>query len=310
MPRKAIFKASMEQNDDNEVIKLLEEYEILPATAATLEKAGFVTIKAISLLTKETISTEQTFKELSLAQKMLLTAAVESLHSKAPSTETCRSKENDTEELIQMWANMNVSGASGPQQATTATTTCKSNQKDITSYVTLHPGQTSEHELRVVDGHISVANKRTPREKLTIPQYMEASIKMRSTLPPHQLNDYCDYLTKIAQLAQVFTWPSVLLYDKEFRRKQTETGGQWSSEEPYLMSLCLRPISNTSNTPNPPNNKKSQSRMDPTSGKPVCIRFNKSMCTTDACRYAHVCMTCLGPHPDTKHPRAKNGQQS
>ena len=298
----------MDPNDDHEVIQLLEEYQILPATAATLEKAGFVTIKAIGLLTKETIMTEQTFKDLPLAQKMLLTAAVESLHvPSAPAT--CKNKENATDELIQMWANLNVNGASGPQQATTAATTCKSTQKDITSFVTLHPGQTSEHELRVVDGHISVANKRTPRDKLTIPRYMEASIKMRSTLPPHQLNDYCDYLTKIAQLAQVFTWPSVLLYDKEFRRKQAETGGQWSSEEPYLMSLCLRPIANTSNTPNPPN-KKSQSRLDPTSGKPVCIRFNKSMCTTDACRYSHVCMTCLGPHPDTKHPRAKNGLQS
>ena len=287
------------ESEENEVIKLLESFEILPGTAAALERAGFITTRAISLLDKETISKE--FPDLPLAQRMLLNEAAESLKTtkKTLNKEAALETEDD---LVEMWSQLNIKSTSAHSQQATS----KSQPKDITSYVTLHPGQTSEHELRVVDGHISVANKRTPREKLTIPQYMEAAIKMRSTVPHHQINDYCEYITKIAQLAQVFSWPSVLLYDKEFRRKQQETSCSWTNEEPYLMSLCLRPINNQSNTSNPTNNKKS--RLDPTSGKPVCIRFNKSMCTTDACRYAHVCMTCLGPHPDTKHPRPKNGQ--
>lgn len=282
----------------------------MPSTAAVLEEAGFISTQSLSLLTQETINSEPQLRKLPLAQRLLLNEAVKSINSKKPTAAQALSTEDD---LMNVWQAFGTSEMPASTSASNPATTYTSKSKDITHFVSMHPGQQNEQELRVVDGHLHIGNKRTAREKLSIPQYMEAAIKMRSTVTSDQREEYCEYITRIAQLAQVFSWASVLLFDKEFRRKREEKGGSWTSEEPFLMSVCLRSINSL---PTNFQNKKQasssspQQRIDPTTGRPVCIRFNRAGCSSEVCRYTHVCLTCLGPHPESQHPRPKNGQKS
>lgn len=89
-----------------------------------------------------------------------------------------------------------------------------------------------------------------------------------------EASKYLIYIQRIAQMAQVFTWSSVLLFDREFR---TQT-------------------------------KRTQARIDPTTGKLVCIRYNRGLCQLKQCRYMHVCNTCFGTHTEQQHKsETKNG---
>ena len=181
----------------------------------------------------------------------------------------------EPEQLLGLWrsldsgaSNTSVSGT-GKRNMIPPTTASKS--KDITSYVTLHPGQQGEDVLKVVDGHITVGQKKTPREKLSIAQYMEGALRMADTLPPTERNAYYGYITRIAQMAQMFSWQSVLLFDREFRREQDEKQWPWSTEAAYLMTLCLR-AHTTAPNPQAQARAKKQAKIDPNSSKPVCIR--------------------------------------
>ena len=314
MPRTAEFQRMADE--DSELAAILNKFEIMPSTAATLEEAGFISVQSLALLTPEAMNTDAQLRQLPLAQRLLLNEAAKSVNSKKPiSTQACSTSAKDQpieEDIMNVWQTFSSNEMPATSSTFTPISTHTSKSKDIINFVSMHPGQNEEPELRVVDGHLHVGNKRTTRDKLSIPQYMEAAIRMRATVPLEQQEEYCEYISRIAQLAQVFSWASVLLFDKEFRRKREEKGGSWTSEEPFLMSLCLRPI-NTSPT-NPQNKKKaswgsSQQRVDPTTGRPVCIRYNKGGCTSETCRYTHVCLSCLGPHPESKHPSPKNGQQ-
>ena len=190
----------MDEESENELYTLYTEYEILPGTAGALEKAGFMSKTSLMLLTKEMISSEKAFKDLPLAQRLLLAAATESLREKKENKEP-ENKEPENDDPLLAWQSF-------PSQPTMAAATAqqhvhsKSTAKDITSFVSLHPGQQNEAEFKLVDGHLSVSSKRTPREKLSLAQYMEAAIKMRCTIPPDQHNEYCEYISRIAQMAR------------------------------------------------------------------------------------------------------------
>jgi hypothetical protein len=114
------------------------------------------------------------------------------------------------------------------------------------------------------------------------------------------IEPYYLYLERVAQLAQVFTWPSVLLFDREFRKGVEEASLRWEDESSYLMSLLLRPL------PSQPARAGQRKRFDPVSRKEVCIRWQRGQCTTEACKYAHVCMICFGDHQDKQHKGGLN----
>jgi hypothetical protein len=98
----------------------------------------------------------------------------------------------------------------------------------------------------------------------------------------------------------VFEWRSVLQFDMEFRKLQAESNMPWDSECSYLMTLLLRTSSTGTR-----NDTRRSVRKDPSTGKELCLKYNKGTCTSPSCRYAHLCMICLAPHPEVKHP--KNG---
>ena len=245
-------------DEESKLAAILNKFEIMPSTAAALEEAGFISVQPLALLTQEAMNTDAQLRQLPLAQRLLLNEAAKSVSSKKPiATQACPTSAKDQpieEDIMNVWQTFSSNEMPATSSTFTPISTHTSKSKDIINFVSMHPGQNEEPELRVVDGHLHVGNKRTTRDKLSIPQYMEAAIRMRATMPLEQQEEYCEYISRIAQLAQVFSWASVLLFDKEFRRKREEKGGSWTSEEPFLMSLCLRPI-NTSLT-NPQNKKR------------------------------------------------------
>ena len=310
---------SASEDTDSDLANLFEQFELFPATAATLEECGFASTTSVALITKETIAEEPQLRSLPLGQRLLLLSAFQSLSDKPHPqvVPTVSSSSNSTiqfnnstepEQLLGLWRSLD-SGALNTSVSGTGTRnipTTASKSKDITSYVTLHPGQQGEDVLKVVDGHITVGQKKTPREKLSIAQYMEGALRMADTLPPTERNAYYGYITRIAQMAQMFSWQSVLLFDREFRREQDEKQWPWSTEAAYLMTLCLR-AHTTAPNPQAQAHTKKQAKIDPNSSKPVCIRYNMGTCVSESCKYAHVCMQCFGNHSDKMHPRPKNG---
>jgi hypothetical protein len=83
--------------------------------------------------------------------------------------------------------------------------------------------------------------KKTPRDKLSQAQYFQAALEMYPMFEAEDVgNDYRLHITRVAQLAQVFTWASVLLFDREFCKLQLQaekTTPEWADESSYLMSL-------------------------------------------------------------------------
>jgi hypothetical protein len=182
------------------------------------------------------------------------------------------------------------------QQASTSRATAS--KCDLLNFVSMS-NIAQAQEIQLLDGRLTVGNKKTPRKRLSQAQYFESALKMFSLFEAEGVgNDYRVYITRVAQLAQVFTWASVLLFDREFRKLQAEkTTPEWAQEFSYLMSLCLRPLNPAASGVKRP----AQAKTDPASGKPVCIRFNRGLCTHSSCRYAHVCMQCCGKNSKLQH---------
>ena len=162
---------------DSDLANLLDQFEIFPATAATLEECGFASTASVALITKEIISEEPQLRSLPLGQRLLLLSAAQSLSGKTPQvskenpTERSSNEQgnnlNEPEQLLQLWRSLDsgttTTSGTGPR-STIPPPTAASKSKDITSYVTLHPGQQGEDVLRVVDGHILVGQKKTTFE--------------------------------------------------------------------------------------------------------------------------------------------------
>ena len=292
-------------SDDIELADLIERFELKPATAALLAENGFESIQSVALIDDGTIAD----LAINKGQSLLLRAMVAAAKNITQDQSAANSVENPGQvNLDHLLASLQSAAppVNAPQLAGTSVHPNPLHKPvDITQLVSLHPSSGGEAELSVVDGRLCVGSKRTPRDKLSLAQYMEGALKAYSTLQARGAGEnYLSYLTRVAQLAQVFQWQSVLLFDREFRRLQAESNLPWDTECSYLMTLLLRPLPSPSSTT--ANSKYDRRpRKDPASGKEVCIRFNKGTCTSTACRFAHMCMICLGPHQELNHP--KNG---
>ena len=54
------------------------------------------------------------------------------------------------------------------------------------------------------------------------------------------ISDYLAYTVKIAELMETFTWPSVIQYDNEYRKRQFQYGFRWGSGSQHLHSRFLK----------------------------------------------------------------------
>ena len=203
--------------------------------------------------------------------------------------------------------------------------------RDIRDYIASHcrDENSGDRSGTITVGSVELAmkNSKIPLDKVTISQYMEASLRILRAMVAEdgmQFSDvmnYVGYLVKISTLAQNFRWEQVLKYDQEYRKAQTELGFAWGADNSYLMQVYLkshvsdsthnwgksRPSYNKPSARYTPSGSGSRrdlpEKFDPASGKAICQKFNgRAGCQWPTCRYAHVCMTCHDKnHRDVDH---------
>jgi hypothetical protein len=248
-----------------------------------LLKLGFDSLEAFSLFPTEDVDKE--LRSVSLGQRLLIKKLLSNLD-----TEEKVEDEDEEDEEVQL--NLGLFHQPPPIMQAEGKGNLKqsSKYKDITQYISLSLGSPAKADsIEVVDGRILLTPKKQSLEKLSVAQYMEAALKIHAEVAAENTAEgekYLQYLLRIAQMAQVFTWSSVLLFDREFR-KECAAGQQWDREAPYLMSLLLR----AERAEQAGFKGRRPQKMDAT-GRPVCIRWNRGACTQKVCRYAHVCLAC------------------
>ena len=115
--------------------------------------------------------------------------------------------------------------------------------------------------------------------------------------------DYLAYTVKVHDLAATYTWPSLLLYDREYRKAQAREGFRWGSDTPHVDRLYLRyrePVVGQAG-------KKGQGAPKTPNKADICRLYQKDNCPFGAeCRFRHV---CSAPSCNGRHPLARHGQK-
>ena len=131
---------------------------------------------------------------------------------------------------------------------------------------------------------------------------------------------YMKYTIMIIQLAQKYEWTSVLKFDREYRKKQANTGKQWGEDMAVLRDVTLVPKGQgyknhgANQASNPTGGKSSknsrnkgrqgqnQNRSQRPPPKPeyhdkykICRYFNEGECRFTNCKFSHTCAGC-GAH--------------
>lgn len=198
-----------------------------------------------------------------------------------------------------------------------------SQYRDIRDFMTIvtkpDEGNKSTDVLSIGTFEFVLNDKRPAYSSVNVSQYMEASMRIlremavKDNINKTEILDYVNYIVKIATLSQSFSWDSVLKYDLEYRKAQSELGFRWSADNSYLMQLLLKPnnpLSGRNSGSGTHSQKKvnnggqaKQETFDPKSGRPICRIWNQGHgCTMRFCKYAHVCILCYNPsHPRTQH---------
>lgn len=192
---------------------------------------------------------------------------------------------------------------------------------DITDFVA---GNVEEEIIVGGNGAHQVVLKTGPKkpklENITLAQWCVANNAIlyklvgESKLNACNILDYLSYTTKICQLVQRYSLVSVLLYDREYRRLQSEHNFRWGTDIPHLQSVHLQPrIARQISTGKGssvqsirPTNTQAPLTLD---GKIICKLFNtKSGCHFKECKYVHQCSVtnCHQQHPAMSHNHSKN----
>ena len=84
-------------------------------------------------------------------------------------------------------------------------------------------------------------------ESVTISDWIAANAKiMDQLIVSSQLNSesdisyYLAYTVKIVESIETFTWPIVIQYDNEYRKRQFQYGFRWGSDSQHLHSRFLK----------------------------------------------------------------------
>ncbi len=187
--------------------------------------------------------------------------------------------------------------------------------KAITSYV---PRLSTRQEEEIVIGEDVVLTKKSGAklklENVTPANWVSANALIMSELvseliaaehPPQSLHefvlDYCSYTTKIGELANRFTWASVMAYDDDYRARQSQFGFRWGSDSPHLATVSLEERVTKKHTTA---TNKSGTKSYKKGGKKPCVYFNEGRCFHgESCTYAHVCTKCGDSHPEKEHDK-------
>ena len=117
------------------------------------------------------------------------------------------------------------------------------------------------------------------------------------------VRDYMSYTTKIGELATLYTWKSVILWDDRYREKQFEFKFRWGSDSPHL-NVQLVPRERNDKTKSKVGISKSGTDTTTESSQETrtCRYWNrKDACIRTPCRFKHACEWCGKDHPRIEH---------
>ncbi|MCG8078480.1 MAG: hypothetical protein JAY75_19845, partial [Candidatus Thiodiazotropha taylori] len=163
------------------------------------------------------------------------------------------------------------------------------------------------------------AGPKKPRlESLTLSQWSVANLAIlyklvnEGKLGGSSLMDYLSYSTKVYQLVQRFSLVSVLLYDREYRKLQSEMNFRWGTDVQHLHTLFLQHRSGSGTQGNAANFQKRGNNQFPKQKEnkrvETCRNFNSEKgCSYAQCRFQHKCLIpgCSQSHPATAHSQEK-----
>ena len=185
------------------------------------------------------------------------------------------------------------------------------------------------------DDGVMVAEHQTAKDKalerVSWQQWLEANMLIMSQLIASGTSsrDYMSYTVMVSQLAQKYEWVSVLRFDREYRKKQANTGRPWGADMPMLRDVILVPkdlftkqsqvkgLDQASNGPKSNSKQRSgskgkgQGKNYKKAQKPefsdemkICWKYNNGTCTFgEKCRFSHFCSRCgLTTHGKHNHP--------
>jgi hypothetical protein len=111
--------------------------------------------------------------------------------------------------------------------------------------------------------------------------------------------DYLSYTAKIGELANRYTWASVMIYDDDYRDKQARLGFRWGCDSSHLTTVSLE---ERSFKRQPANNKGNKAFKVVKPKDRSCNYYNEGKCFHgDKCKFPHTCSTCGKAHPAIEH---------
>ena len=178
---------------------------------------------------------------------------------------------------------------------------------------------------------LTLQDRKPKLSSVTVEQFNIANLRIfyellfsgkLSTL--RDIQEYLSYVIKILELANKYTWESVLLYDDEFRILQHTYGFSWATDHSHLHEAVLMPrwaahlSRNKQGSPSyllPYNNSDSGYKHPSnfvthlSSGSEICRLFNcRKGCQRPQCKFSHVCnrkvgsQACGKNHAGVSHP--------
>lgn len=146
----------------------------------------------------------------------------------------------------------------------------------------------------------------TPAQYMAANACILAALLLECSPDKHQLlaRDYMAHTTKVAELATVYTWKSVIAWDHVYRQHQYRFGFRWGSDSAYFNPVQL--VRRKNQKPKQKKSTKAAKSKAPKRPPPACLDWNKDApCRSSACKFRHECAWCGSvDHPSVRHDKA------
>ena len=184
------------------------------------------------------------------------------------------------------------------------------NQEPLAKHLRIVAGQDND------GGSLTVAVPAARQRIVDLPTWLEAWTIFAAALvhaAPALAARLLAYQGLILGAAQRFMFSAVLKYDRAFRQLiAADPSVQWDRWDANLYAKAFTGqglLSARAPTTRPPfrqsggaqpstgaPDRHKQLHFQASDGRPICRKFNAKGCDLRACKYAHCCLVCQGPH--------------
>ena len=320
-----------------------DEYGLTTPTVDALTEEKLVELEVLTELTEDDILGSSMLSQLSLGERLRLCRALAGLCTgvtqEAPPVEPgtipnrpaatadiaadgdirekLRQFEMESDRLAELFGGM------GMTEPATVQSTGKPKSKgpnkcysviDFVSFANATHGD-EETELLSDNNGTSIIMKNSRRnpkiQEVTLSQWVSANTRIMSKLiadgtlsDTRDLLDYLEYTSRVGDLEQTHTVPSVMLFDNKFRQDQAAEGSRWSEYNWHACLFHLEKRASGNSAKQPAKRRASTRTTTDKSGNFICLDYNnESGCQRTVCRYSHVCAEegCQAAHPQYQH---------